>query len=588
MNLEEFEAAADGYHLLSSTARAAKDELSNSIIAKTMPDPEPGDADSGQGLVGQAATAAHERLSRLSKNFHYTQVECGLLGASFNAVATELRAVRKKLDTVLAEAESAGLTVRDDGSVSYPPAGREIDGKTPEGGFTRGFTDPTAKGVAAQAAYLTPNPKAELAQQCADDIANAVREASEIDERWSPKIERLKAQKDLAITAKDWANVHGDQRAVQKVADEYLERESIPEGKTPGENAKWWQSLSAQEKADYVSLYPASIGSLDGLPAEVRDEANRAVLAEKKGAYELQLASMPPEPWPKYLNGGGRAGMVHSTEWLEWHNRREQLENSLMGIRSIQDRFSNTGKNGLPDAYLLGFSPEGNGRAIIANGNPDTADHIAVYVPGTTARLENIQGDMDRMNALWRQSQSISGADDVSTITWLGYDAPQDVVTDAPLASYANEGAPSLNRFLNGLDETNGSQHRTTIGHSYGTTLIGSAARQNELSTDDVILVGSPGVQVGSSSEMDVPAGNVWNQDAEGDYVPEIGRWGHGGSSWEIGGGTLIIPSDQEFGAKQLSTDTRGHSDYWNKGSQSLYNQAAVVTGKSREVILDQ
>ncbi|MET7760215.1 alpha/beta hydrolase, partial [Streptomyces sp. NPDC005389] len=31
-------------------------------------------------------------------------------------------------------------------------------------------------------------------------------------------------------------------------------------------------------------------------------------------------------------------------------------------------------------------------RAIIANGNPDTADHTAVYVPGTTTNLKDFDG----------------------------------------------------------------------------------------------------------------------------------------------------------------------------------------------------
>ncbi|MFK4071835.1 alpha/beta hydrolase [Streptomyces sp. NPDC029674] len=59
-------------------------------------------------------------------------------------------------------------------------------------------------------------------------------------------------------------------------------------------------------------------------------------------------------------------------------------------------------------------------------------------------------------------------------------------------------------RFLNGLDAlrtADSEGHRTVIGHSYGTTLIGSAALQGELSADDVVFAGSPEVQVGSASE---------------------------------------------------------------------------------------
>lgn len=37
--------------------------------------------------------------------------------------------------------------------------------------------------------------------------------------------------------------------------------------------------------------------------------------------------------------------------------------------------------------YLLGFDSGGDGRAIVAKGNPDTADNVATFVPGTGADL---------------------------------------------------------------------------------------------------------------------------------------------------------------------------------------------------------
>lgn len=56
------------------------------------------------------------------------------------------------------------------------------------------------------------------------------------------------------------------------------------------------------------------------------------------------------------------------------------------------------------------------------------------------------------------------------------------------VSHYANDGAPAYNRFLDGLDASRtveSDPHRTAIGHSYGTTLIGSAARQGDHVTAD-------------------------------------------------------------------------------------------------------
>ncbi|MFJ1802680.1 alpha/beta hydrolase [Streptomyces sp. NPDC088180] len=255
-------------------------------------------------------------------------------------------------------------------------------------------------------------------------------------------------------------------------------------------------------------------------------------------------------------------------------------------MKSIQERFDSTGTKGLPEAYLLGFSTEGNGRAIVANGNPDTADHQAVYVPGTTSNLGSVGGDINRMVELWRVADGASGNESVSTITWLGYDAPQSIVKDAAFGHYADDGAPAYNRFLDGLDASrtdDSDPHRTAVGHSYGTTLIGSAARQDDLNVDDVVLAGSPGVQVSKAEQLDVPEGHVWNQEADGDVVPDIGRFGHGGTDWD---GAWIIPSDPLFGANQMTTDTEGHSDYWKQGTESLRNQGLVVAGRGDEVEL--
>ncbi len=321
----------------------------------------------------------------------------------------------------------------------------------------------------------------------------------------------------------------------------------------------------------------------------------------------MEKSKIPPEPTNKYtwITSGPVASKVYTDEWVEWNkkygDRYRQLDGSLKGMASIEKRFEATGKNELPEAYLLGFKPDGNGRAILANGNPDTAAHQAVYVPGTTANLKNIQGDLDRMGALWQEAQSAAGGKPVSTVTWLGYDAPQDIVKDSPFSHYANDGAPAYNQFMDGLDASHtgdSEPHRAAIGHSYGTTLIGSAARQGDLNADDVIFAGSPGVQVGSADQMDVPKGHVWNEEADGDKVPDIGRYGHGGNQWRYRGGVMINPSDDLFGAQQMNTgedgwegrktdSAEGHSEYWKPKSTSLFNQAQVVAGEYDNVHLE-
>lgn len=73
------------------------------------------------------------------------------------------------------------------------------------------------------------------------------------------------------------------------------------------------------------------------------------------------------------------------------------MQGNLKGIEAIEGKLS--GSNDLPQGhYLLGFSTADDGRAIVAKGNPDTADNVATFIPGTTADLAGV-GDPQP----WRQ-----------------------------------------------------------------------------------------------------------------------------------------------------------------------------------------
>ncbi|MFD8551119.1 alpha/beta hydrolase [Streptomyces fradiae] len=584
-----FEDAADGYRAAGEMAGKAKDSVDIRITSGIR-----------ARLDGEAATAALAELKELAENFHYAQTECALVSTALNGFAHDMAAAKRKLEAAEADARAAGCTVHPDGSVGYPAGGQEVDGKVPEGGTVRGSggpTSPLADALYRQAANAHPNPNYGKALEFANRVADAVKEAADADAKWAPKLRALKADDDLTVSDRDWTDAQSDTSGVHDAGKGYLDSlPHPPKDGSPKDNAAWWDGLTPEERTAWLSLEPAAVGRLDGLPSAVRDDANRVVFDERYAQYRLELASIPKPPaneWT-WIVAGRYPAKVHTDEWMEWHrqygDRYEQLTKSLKGMDSIQKRFDQTGREGLPEAYLLGFSSEGNGRAIIANGNPDTADHQAVYVPGTTSNLSNIDGNINRMVSMWRVADSEADGKAVSTITWLGYDAPQDIYKDAPFRHYADDGAPAFNRFLDGLEQSHAGgsgTHRTVIGHSYGTTLVGSAADHGTLNADDVITAGSPGVTVAKAEDLDVPKGHVWNQEAEGDIVPDIGRWGHGGHTR---GSYWVIPSDEWFGANQMTTDTEGHSGYWDERaegpSQSLRNQGLVVAGKYDDVKL--
>ncbi|MEV8479972.1 alpha/beta hydrolase [Streptomyces sp. NPDC051173] len=412
-----------------------------------------------------------------------------------------------------------------------------------------------------------------------------LQDAAEIDGRYATALRKLNTNGTLDQT--DWADVARDMKDVRAAAGKHFSEDKIPKGKSPKENAEWWARLSQAEQDEHVALHPASIGALDGLPATVRDQANRLVLTQDQTDIEQRLRYIEAHE-PKQYERRTRGQWRVRDEWKEWKKEKERVAGIKTGIEALQDRFVNTTTKGLPESFLLSFDTNGRGHAVVANGNPDLAQHTAVYVPGTGSRLEKIEDGLGRSDKLWRTSTALAPDQTISTISWYGYDAPQRVKQDASHSSYADDAAPTVNQFFSGLHASHApdvNQHVTAVAHSYGTTVVGSAARQGNLEADDVVFAGSPGVQVGRASEMDVPKGHVWNEHArEGD--DDVGDWGkyvHGHRE----GLDFVIPNDAKFGAQQMDTDTEGHSGYWDytegkngqpgKPSLSIENQGRVI-----------
>ncbi|WP_051712301.1 alpha/beta hydrolase [Spirillospora albida] len=370
--------------------------------------------------------------------------------------------------------------------------------------------------------------------------------------------------------------------------------------------AEWWRGLTAEQRKLYIEAFPQVIGWLDGLPARDRDRANRLTLAKRIDELSTKMLLVPElSPYEKRdlqrlrtlqekiqgLDARAAAGRgpqvfllgLNSTTAGQWDG---------YGPKPDPLRYGPPGSQYLPpDAkkVVSNSSPGPDGRVIIALGDPDKAAHTGVYVPGTTTKLDGFSGgDINRIDDLWRAAMPVAGGRPVSTIAWLGYDAP-DSLTDAGDGKYAVEGGPRLDRFIDGIRAAQGDGHRhlTLIGHSYGSTVIGAGARSgNGLNVDDIIAVGSPGMKVGRADQLHMSSSRVWSELASGDHVADLGRSSHGGGAQQgpFLNGPPVVPSDPQFGAQRLITDTEGHSDYWKydavKGpTRSLLNQALVVAG---------
>lgn len=365
---------------------------------------------------------------------------------------------------------------------------------------------------------------------------------------------------------------------------------TMPLGADPRSVAAWWQSLEARQRHAYTQALPSIVGWLDGLPATARNAANRLTLAARLN----ELESKPPARLTPFEHRD--LSRLRSLRTRLDNLKAQDLDVYLLGLDSITPGLADgygPKRNLLDDhpwlkpvhGMIADLTPGPDGRVIIAIGNPDNAHHTGIYVPGTTAQLDAIGGDLLRTEKLWTETVKHSAGESVSMITWLGYDAPDHIFSDSPIGAYADVGGPQFDRFVDGVRAAQGDAHRhlTAIGHSYGSTVLGEGARiGNGLNVDDIVVAGSPGMRVGHAGDLHMAPGRVWAAAAPDDPVPLVGRLGHGGGIKFVPMVPLIVPkvpSDRQFGGRRLFTDTHGHSGYWDGGSKSLQNQAKVVAG---------
>ncbi|MFF5512058.1 alpha/beta hydrolase [[Kitasatospora] papulosa] len=604
----ELEGAADGWGKSSNRADAARDRIEQQLLT--------GLRDTQEGEAAQAAVA---RLRQLGRNFQYVYTECGLLRTTLNSLAHEMRTQQRALTEALEDAAALKFTVHANGSVTYPAGGEGlVDGAPLRGGTA---SSSGTSGLMPPSGLVAPNPHAAKAQDIADRVCGAVRAAAEIDWRYAGILRRLKAEEGLKVPASTWKDAAGDAAEVRDAAGAYL-KDAIPHDASPEARRDWWAGLTQEQREEYLAVYPDQIGNLDGIPALVRDAANRDNLQLLIGKLE------------------GRDDEKSMTQ--------------LAGLREIDRQL---GAGSQPPMFLLGIGDEGNGRAIVSFGNPDTAKNVAAYVPGLGTSLDRdfAENDLKRARDTAIGAAEMSPDSPTASMVWLGYDAPQIDFNDvAGSFDVAGEGAARLgasryNEFMAGLSATNEHEdpHMTAIGHSYGSLTVGLAARERGAipGADDIILVGSPGTGARSADELGVGREHVFVGAAENDPVTELpnsreasglGSGAAGGASAgfvlgaSLGPAGAVVggavggaaggaagyfaqgaqsresdvwfgtdPAHQDFGASRFRVSdgpeplqrghglVEAHSNYFNpaKDQMSADNISRIVAGKSGEIV---
>ncbi|HTF08775.1 MAG TPA: alpha/beta hydrolase [Asanoa sp.] len=355
-------------------------------------------------------------------------------------------------------------------------------------------------------------------------------------------------------------------------------RSRVPVGAPPVVVRHWWAGLSEAERRWLIVHEPAYVGRLDGVPVAARDQANRSLLAEQRAALVRERAAAVRTAMPR------NAAVAASI----------RLVGLMSGIDGVDARLSTpSGER----AYLLSLVTAGDGRVVLAVGDPDRADNVLTYVPGMTADLGAVRDDLGRTEALASRAAALDPAQRTSTVLWLDYDAPS-FLNEAMFAGRAHEAGPALHRFAEGLRATHDGPpaQQVVLGHSYGALTVGTAAREQGLAANDLIFVGAPGVGTDHAAALGLPPAHVWSSTAANDPIAYLApgwkepfiRIGAELSNpfWpdlrphtneELWFGHN--PSNPEFGGRVFTGDPHGHSGYWRADNDALDDIARIALG---------
>lgn len=311
----------------------------------------------------------------------------------------------------------------------------------------------------------------------------------------------------------------------------------------------WWGGLTPASRTVLTDDAPVVVGNLDGVPYDVRDAANRAVLAARLADPDAPTAL---------------AAMLG------------QVRESLVQ------------QPGDPRKYLVTLDTRGSGRCAISIGDIGSAGDVSVVVPGIfftvggqMADFTATAGDVYREQATLAPVAAPADGEGVAVLAWMGYRTPG--ISDFMSLDLAHLGADRLVRTLDGIRSVR-TGHEPRLGvvaHSYGSTTAMIALSSGRTHVDSLTMLGSPGSAVTSAGQLAVTPGEVYVGSAHWDPVAGTGFFGTDPGRASFGAATLdLVRGSGPDGARDRFRQPFGHNDYLKPGTASLHDVALIAVGR--------
>lgn len=326
--------------------------------------------------------------------------------------------------------------------------------------------------------------------------------------------------------------------------------------------ASAWHRMGPYERATWAAAHP-ELSDAPGLPSTDRDALNRAELARVAG----QSAA------------AGATTSARGTSTARPGAAGPRAEARMTALAAhLRDR---------PEARLLVL--RGDGRGVVAEGNPEAAGRVITLVPGTGSSLETLGRSAGRAEAMCEEvagggeaAGAEIGADDGAVardvaaapcvpVVWQDYEAPRDIVQAAVEGERADAAGPDLRDFQEGLRATSAGT-LDVVGFSFGGVVAGEAAAHPEgLASDGLLFVGAPGAVAETATDLGLVDADGNRHPGDGHSVAAVsGRWDPV-PWWSLTRTYGPDPAGTPFGADTTVVEGRpDHSGYFDRGTVSL------------------
>lgn len=324
--------------------------------------------------------------------------------------------------------------------------------------------------------------------------------------------------------------------------------------------AALWKLIDPRKQASLVKAAPHVVGNLEGIPYSVRGQAN-----------VLDLKQTIAETRENLSSESGKA-------------ERLTLKRTLDTLQNVKKALA---KHDGVTRTLIGLDTSSDARAAIVIGDLSKAHFVSYLVPGmymsvdeqivdwakVAQELYNSQTDWLR-RLLGPRGSQVTPA--VATVAWIGYQTPE--LMNIGGLDLATQGANNLELSLEGLQSIRQTDPPfvSVFAHSYGSTAALLALERHTVTIDALALLGSPGSDAQSVSQLSVRDGNVFVGQAPMDPIVHSAFFGSDPGASAYGAQKMGVSGGIDPITEKKLAGSSGHNEYFATGSESMRNLALI------------